>query len=91
MQNLQFPVGGWAALVTFASLISLFGSWWAAFCAGVFVLGSIVLNQGARWTSRGAVAVAILALAVTFGFPHPDQWREIAKTIPPLMTTALAK
>jgi hypothetical protein len=89
----QVPVATWMGAVACISLLSIYGWFWAALCAGVFVFGSMVLGQGSRWASRGTFMVAIFALAVTFGFPHPMEWPALVKSIRPMisMDTASAK
>lgn len=72
----------WYSLSAFASLWFLFGSGLKALVAALFVAGSLPLSMGARWLTRIVFALCLLALAVAFGFPHPDRWAAILGELP---------
>jgi hypothetical protein len=57
-----------AAVVLFAAMLYLTGSFW--FLVGISVLVSCILGFGLR----GSFAIAIVAIAVVLGAPSPDQW-----------------
>jgi hypothetical protein len=59
-----------AAVVLFAAMLYLTGSFWKAILVGISVLVSGMLGLGLR----GSFAIAIVAIAVVLGAPSPDQW-----------------
>jgi len=59
-----------AAVVLFAAMLYLTGSFWKAILVGISVLVSCILGLGLR----GSFAIAIVAIAVVLGAPSPDQW-----------------
>jgi hypothetical protein len=65
----------WAALAAGGALIYLFGSFWKALLIAAFVWISTVLGFGRLWLVRGAFALSVIAIAVMFGFPPPEQWK----------------
>ena len=70
----------WNAICVFLALWYLAGGIWKAALVAGFVLLSTAFGYGARWLVRGGFALSILAIAVLFGFPSPDQWADIART-----------
>ena len=64
----------WAGLVSVVALYFLTGSFWKAALIGAFVSGSAALGFGRRWVLKGSFAIVVLAIAVVFGLPPPDQW-----------------
>src|SRR5262249_4774886 len=62
-----------AAVVLFAAMLYLTGSFWKAILVSVLVLVSCVLGFGLR----GSFAIAIVAIAVVLGAPSPDQWVQL--------------
>ena len=61
-----------AAVVLFAAMLYLTGSFWKAILVSVLVLVSCVLGFGLR----GSFAIAIVAIALVLGAPSPDQWEQ---------------
>ena len=59
-----------AAVVLFAAMLYLTGSFGKAILVGISVLVSCILGFGLR----GSFAIAIVAIAVVLGAPSPDQW-----------------
>ena len=59
-----------AAVVLFAAILYLTGSFWKAILVSIFVLVACILGLG----PRGSFAIAIVAIAVVLGAPNPDQW-----------------
>ena len=62
-----------AAVVLFAAMLYLTGSFWKATLVSVLVLVSCVLGFGLR----GSFAIAIVAIALVLGAPSPDQWEQL--------------
>jgi hypothetical protein len=67
----------WVAICTFVSLWYLSESFWKAASAGAFVFGSMVLGLGARWLSRAALILPVIALVVAFKFSMSENWLDI--------------
>jgi low temperature requirement protein LtrA len=59
-----------AAVVLFAAILYLTGSFWKAIVVSMAVLVSCLLGLGLR----GSIAIAIVAIAVVLGAPSPDEW-----------------
>jgi len=59
-----------AAVVLFAAMLYLTGSFWKAILVSMAVLVSGMLGFGLR----GSFAIAIVAIALVLGAPSPDQW-----------------
>jgi len=59
-----------AAVVLFAAILYLTGSFWKAILVSMVVLVSCVLGFGLR----GSLPIAIVSIAVVLGAPSPDQW-----------------
>ena len=64
------------AVVLFAAILCLTGSFWKAILVGVFVLVACLLGFGRRWLLGGSFAIAIVAIAAVVGAPSRDQWVE---------------
>ena len=64
------------AVVLFAAMLCLTGSFWQAILVGVFALVACLLGFGRRWLLGGLFAIAIVAMAVVLGVPSRDQWLE---------------
>ena len=62
-----------AAVVLFAAMLYLTGSFWKAILVGISVLVSGMLGLGLR----GSFAIAIVAIAVVLAAPSPDQWVQV--------------
>ena len=62
-----------AAVVLFAAMLYITGSFWKAILVSMFVLVSCVLGFGLR----GSFAITIVAIAVVLGAPSPDQWLQL--------------
>ncbi len=62
-----------AAVVLFAAILCLTGSFWKAILVSIFVLVACILGFG----PRGSFAIAIVAIAVVLGAPSPDQWVQL--------------
>jgi hypothetical protein len=72
----------WNAISVFISLWYLTGAFVKSAVIAFFVLGSCLLGFGRRWLLRAGFLVAILAVAVLLGVPHPTQWLDIARSAP---------
>jgi hypothetical protein len=62
-----------AAVVLFAGILYLTGSFWKAILVSISVLVAGILGFG----PRGSFAIAIVAIAVVLGAPSPDQWVQL--------------
>ena len=82
-QNMQVA---WASLCTLGAFLYLFSSLWAALFGTILTVGYLLSLFGTRWFSRTAFAISVLAIAVWFGFPPPDQWKDILATAPTLVS-----
>src|ERR1700738_2171376 len=78
----------WNRLVVFVALLYLRGGFFKAALIAGFVLISGLLGFGRRWLHRIGFATAVLALAVVLGFPHPDQWADLARATPHMLQEA---
>ncbi len=67
----------WAAVIVFISVCYLTGGFIKSVLVAAFVLGSCLLGLGRRWLFQGAFAIAILAIAVALGIPHPERWPDL--------------
>jgi len=65
------------AVVLFAAILCLTGSFWKAIVVGMFVLVACVLGFGRRWLLSGSFTIAIVAIAVVLAAPSPDQWLQL--------------
>jgi O-antigen ligase len=65
------------AVVLFAAILCLTGSFWKAILVGVIVLVACILGFGRHWLLGGSFAIAIVAIAVVLGAPSRDQWLEL--------------
>lgn len=70
----------WNGLCVFAALLYLGAGFVRAAVIAMFVLISSILGVGRRSLLRCGLALAILALGVWLGFPHPQQWPSLAKS-----------
>ena len=64
----------WNGLIVFIALLVLGVGLVATILITVFVLISCLLDFGQRWLLRGGLIIALIAIAVTLGFPPPVQW-----------------
>ena len=62
-----------AAVVLFAAILLLTGSFLKAILVSISVLLSCILGFG----PRGSFAIAIVAIAVVLDAPSPDQWVQL--------------
>jgi len=62
-----------AAVVLFAAILYLTGSFSRAILVSVSVLVACILG----FSPRGSFAVAIVAIVVVLGAPTPDQWVQL--------------
>ncbi len=62
-----------AAVILFAAMLYLTGSFWEAILVGMSVLVTCFVGIG----PRGSFAVAVAAIAVVLGAPSPDQWGQL--------------
>jgi hypothetical protein len=62
-----------AAVVVFAAILLLTGSFLKAILVSISVLLSCIVGFG----PRGSFAIAIVAIAVVLGTPSPDQWLQL--------------
>jgi hypothetical protein len=62
-----------AAVILFAAMFYLTGSFWKAILVGMSVLVTCFVGIG----PRGSLAVAVAAIAVVLGAPSPDQWGQL--------------
>jgi hypothetical protein len=81
-QECRFYTYCWSAIVVFAALIFLTGAMFKSLLIALFVLVSTQLGFGRRWLLPASFAAAILAIAVSLGFPHPEQWTDLVKSAP---------
>ncbi len=70
----------WAGLVSIVAIYFLTANAWKAVLIGAFVGGSAMLGYG-RGVLTGSFAIAVLAIAVTLGFPPPDQWLQLIEEV----------
>jgi hypothetical protein len=69
----------WTAAMLFIALLYLEGGMVRSALVAIFVVISCALGFGRRRLLQGSFAVAIVAIAVSFGFPPPGQWQGLAK------------
>ena len=62
-----------AAVILFAAMLYLTGSFWKAILVGMSVLVTCFVGIG----PRGSFAVAVVAIALVLGAPSPDQWGQL--------------
>ena len=62
-----------AAVILFAAILYLTGSFWKAILVGMSVLVAYFVGIG----PRGSFGIAIVAVAVVLGVPSADQWVEL--------------
>jgi O-antigen ligase len=62
-----------AAVVPFAAILLLTGSFLKAILVSISVLVVGILGFG----PRGSFAIAVVAIAVVLGAPSPDQWVQL--------------
>lgn len=75
----------WNATVIFVALYYLGLGVIKPMIVALFVLISSALGYGARWLHKMGFAVAILAIFVASGFPHPSTWSQIVKAVPAMI------
>jgi hypothetical protein len=69
----------WTAVMLFIALLYLEGGIVRSALVAVFVIISCALGFGRRRLLQASFAVAIVAIAVSFGFPSPGEWPSLAK------------
>src|SRR5262249_26790206 len=67
-----------AAVILFAAMLYLTGSFWKAILVGMSVLVTCFVGIG----PRGSFAVAIAAIAVVLGVPSPEHWVQLRRAAP---------
>ena len=72
----------WSAVIVFVSIYYLVGSFTKSLLISTFVFGSCLVGFGRRWILRGGFAIAVFAIAVALGMPHPDRWIELVHSAP---------
>jgi len=70
----------WNGIVIFGSLFYLDGGLVKSAIIALFVGISCQLHLGRRWLLRGGLLLALVAIAVSLGFPPPAQWPELGRT-----------
>lgn len=83
-------VSVWISVCAFVSLWYLSQSFWKAAFAGAFVLGSMMLGLAARWLSRATLVLPVIALAIAFGLPAPENWLDIFLSAKSMIAQKLA-
>jgi hypothetical protein len=78
----------WSAVIVFVSVHYLVGSFTKSLLISVFVFGSCLVGVGRRWILRGGFALAIFAIAVALGMPHPERWIELVHSAPDAIEAA---
>lgn len=71
----------WNAIVVFAALASLGAGFVKAGAIAAFVFISCMVGIGQRRLLQAGLAIAILAIAVSLGFPGPEEWTGIFKSM----------
>ena len=71
----------WAGLVSFVAVYFLTSNVWKARVLAVFVCVSAMLGYGARCVLIGSFVIAVVAIAVAFGLPRPDQWPQVVNQV----------
>jgi hypothetical protein len=71
----------WNAIVVFVALASLGAGFVKAGVIAAFVLISCMVGIGQRRLLQAGLAVAIVAIAVSLGFPSPNEWVGIFKSV----------
>jgi hypothetical protein len=72
----------WDSVIVFVSVYYLSGSFTKSLVVSTFVLGSCLVGFGRRWVMRGGFAIAVFAIAVAMGMPHPERWVELVHAAP---------
>ena len=70
----------WTAGVVFIALLYLTGSFIKSIIISAFVLVSTLLGVGQRLLFSNGVVVGLFAIAVLFGFVHPEHWPDLVKS-----------
>jgi hypothetical protein len=78
----------WNAAVVFFALLYLTGDFSKSGIIAAFVLGSSLLGLGRLWLFRGGFAVALVAIAIALGLPHPEHWPTLVKSSPDALRNA---
>ena|SRR5882757_7084867 len=71
----------WNGVVVFAALVSLGAGFVKAGVIAVFVFVSCLVGIGQRRLLQAGLAIAIVAIAVSLGFPGPEEWAGIFKSM----------
>lgn len=72
---------GWTGIVLFSSLLFLGVGFFKTSLIVFFVLVSCVVGFGRRRLIQASFAISMLAFAVFTGFPHPLEWKNVAKSV----------
>ena len=67
----------WTAVVLFSALLFLGSGFFQELLIAAFVLVSCVLGLSRRRLLQASFAVALVAIAVSLGYPHPHDWATI--------------
>jgi hypothetical protein len=70
----------WNAIIVFVCIWYVLGSVMKAIFIGAFVLGSCLLGFGRRWLLRGGFALALFAIGIALGLPHPQEWSTLVQS-----------
>jgi len=78
-------VGGlylWNGAAVFLSLFYLTGTVAKSLVIAAVVLVSSFIGFGSRRLVQVGFAITVLAVLVSYGFPHPNGWLTLAKSVP---------
>ena len=75
----------WSAAIVFVSVYYLVGSFKKSL---LILFGSCLVGVGRRWILRGGFALAVFAIAVALGMPHPERWIELVHSAPDVIEAA---
>jgi hypothetical protein len=78
----------WNGVIVLTSVYYLSGSFTKSLLIATFVLGSCLVGFGRRWVMRGGFALAVFAIAVALGMPHPERWIELVHSAPDAIEAA---
>lgn len=78
----------WNSTVIFVSLLYLTGDVIKPLLIGGFVFVSCLLGYGHRRLTQLGAAMAVITIFVSYGFPTPDRWLDLAKSVPAAVSYA---